>query len=494
VPPDDSIERLEARLRRRRRWLIVLRREVLRGPRDGAIGWLLVAWGLAVLARLTLAQTAQGSWLVPSLLLVCGAIGLLVWGGRLFWLMSALGLAIPLFFLRDWLTQTVIMLAIALVGLATSREPEGGRNDTPAGRGHLVCAAAGWLTVVTYLLAAFHKLNRDFFDPGVSCANDTIAQLDGFFPSVDLSVLDPLAPWLPHIAVGFELAVALALAFRPRLGFVLGLLFHIPLTLVLAPAFVFVMLVGYAGRLTEADRQALSRSARRRWRGLAAGGAGLVALMWWAGGGPPEAVLAAKQLLLVYLLVWATLTLLAEGWGGAWSGRARLRRRQRVALAGLLLAFLANGLTPYLGTQFQHTGAMLSNLRIDPGCWNHLLMPERLRRADNYLRVDEASLGGDQEGRTAAGGRFPETERLLRERLWSVTQLRQMRRNWCDERTRPIALRGSYRGRPFVIDDLCDSQQPLPDAMGVWGGPALFPDYLRFQKNLSRRCPQACIH
>ena len=44
-------------------------------------------------------------------------------------------------------------------------------------------------------------------------------------------------------------------------------------------------------------------------------------------------------------------------------------------------------LTPYVGIQFQHTAAMLSNLRVDNGCHNSLLFPSSWIGQDTYLRI-----------------------------------------------------------------------------------------------------------
>ena len=182
-------------------------------------------------------------------------------------------------------------------------------------------------------------------------------------------------------------------------------------------------------------------------------------------------------------------TIRLHGWRS--TGPSDGRHRPRGWVAAALVFFVANGLTPYLGTQMQHAGAMLSNLRIDAGCWNHLLVPESVRRVDAYIRVDVASIG-NAESETL--GAFPGGEAILRERLWSTTALRLMRRNWCTDRTRPISLSGTFLGEPLVIRDLCDPAEPLPVGPGVWGLTEFFPDYLRLQKNLERACPQECLH
>ena len=172
-------------------------------------------------------------------------------------------------------------------------------------------------------------------------------------------------------------------------------------------------------------------------------------------------------------------------------GRAAplLGRRAWAAAAAACALFWLHGLTPYTGLQYQHTAAMLSNLRIDTECWNSLVMPESLRLTDEYIRVDRAHFGAPR--------RLPEYEAVMTEHLWSPPQLRQMIRNWCPDTHRPFYLEGKWRGDSFVIEDLCAHEADATitpfDKAGVFGT-EIFPDFLRFQKNLKRQCPQKCIH
>ncbi|MGK0361962.1 MAG: hypothetical protein ACI9U2_004282, partial [Bradymonadia bacterium] len=78
----------------------------------------------------------------------------------------------------------------------------------------------------------------------------------------------------------------------------------------------------------------------------------------------------------------------------------------------------------------------------------------------------------------------------LKATLWNLPALATMHRNWCIPENRPIQLRGTWRGESFRIKDLCDEgwQAQIPGATGAWLG------YQRFQKNLSRECPTACVH
>ncbi|MCA9299199.1 MAG: hypothetical protein KDA28_09045, partial [Phycisphaerales bacterium] len=59
---------------------------------------------------------------------------------------------------------------------------------------------------------------------------------------------------------------------------------------------------------------------------------------------------------------------------------------------------------------------------------------------------------------------------------------------------RPIRLEGTFRDTPLMIADLCAEDAALPRSPGVLGFGALFPDYLRFRKNMTRECSQQCVH
>jgi hypothetical protein len=406
---------------------------------------------------------------LPNALLLVGAVGLLLRGSRLWWLTCAVGLAIPLFVLRDWLTQSVIMLAIATVGsLSLNRAT--------------VRATARWVVVATYGLAVFHKLNADFFDPTVSCAVDGWRQWAAFLPGLPLPTTGEALSVLPYLVIAGELMIGVLLVFRVRIALMVGVVFHLPLTMVMAPAFVFVLLVGFAAALSDADRKAAIDAVSSGRRRIALVVGALLAAVWLLGSFPGWD-LALKQAWLLSIFVVTAEVVRRDGIHGP---TVLPRTGRRSIVVAVVTLFLLNGLTPYLGTQMQHTGAMLSNLRVDEGCWNHLVVPESVRRVDPYIRIETASIGTSEN--------FSETEDLLLRRLWSTTSLRQMRRNWCSDSQRPITLSGTFLGEPLVIADLCDESALLPSGPGVLGFGELFPDFLRLQKRLERVCPQRCLH
>ena len=420
------------------------------------------AFALGSILHVTLPDFAQPGWLAPGALELVGALWLLARPSPLAFAACGLSTLWTLLFLRDVLTQSALLTVFAGIGVAASL----GWRDALNG--------ARLVTAGTYLLAAFHKLNTAFFDPAFSCANHAWTQVVERTP---LLAALPIPPGvLPFAAVGLELAVGWAVWRRSRWMWPLGVLFHLPLTVTLAPAFAGVMFIGYAAAVPARDWVRLRRIARRHWPvivgvGLAAGGLDLALSERW----PGELTAIAAGLKVVaagMLLAWTAPLLWARSVRHSAAGRAA---------RWLAVGWFLHGLTPYIGVQYQHTGAMLSNLRIDAGCHNSLVMPEALRGRDPYLRIDEASIGD---------GARPARARRIEATLWNVAALHTMRRNWCIPELRPIRYRGTWRGRPFEIDDLCadDWLDALPGA--AWWPPG----FQRFQKNLERRCPAACVH
>jgi multisubunit Na+/H+ antiporter MnhB subunit len=428
-----------------------------------------VCWLVYALARLTLLEAQQPSWWAFDALLLAGAVLLIARPGRLAWATICVALAGPLAFLGDWLTQSVALLVVALTGLAFGERR--GEQQTAA------MAAHHRVAIAIYALAAFHKLNTGFLDPTLSCGVHGWSRL--------VEELPPLAAIpMPGAAVApltlfAELGLAALVALAPGAALVAWAVFHAPLTIALAPAFAFAVLPGIVAALDPA----VVAPPRRR---ATIGAAGAVAAsVYLALAAHPSPILAFKLALMCGVATFAVVA------GVIHKRSIRFDKFPRRAAAFALALFVLNGLTPYAGTQFQHTGAMLSNLRIDDGCFNHLLVPESLPRLDPYVRIERASMGNAESGTI---GIFGESETKLLTILWSPSALVRLQRNWCTARTRPIALDFSYRGERWSVSDLCDPDTVLPVENGIFGGRALFSGWLRFQKNLPRECPAACVH
>ena len=457
------------------------------GPHSA--GFRLVAgfYALALLTRWALVpgQGHQfGAW---TALASVAAIGIVTLRGRLWWLLAVCAMLGPLLLLRDWLTQSALMAALGTAGLLCAN-PVRDHQRT-------LSLTMGGIVALTYLLSAFHKTNHDFFDPVLSCANEGWERMRPWLGALtDL----PVRPAMPALTWLAEVALGVLVLSWPRFGLAAAAAFHIPLTLTFEPSFPFAMFVGFVAM----DATALLHPVRFfRAAVISCAVLGIVAGVWSVSVEAPLAVpdLALRVGLMASIGLWAVwprqpATSAATRTGAPAvtyvNGSTALHASSaaifwpRLACTALVLLWLANGMTPYLTTQTQHTGAMLSNLRVDSTCWNHALIPASFQQVDPYVRIDDARVGqGDAE-----------REEILRTTLWSTTALLQMRRNWCPRRDGPIVLAGSFLGQPLHIADLCDAAEPLPTGPGVWFGPGWFPDWLRLQKNLPRACHAACMH
>lgn len=461
----------------------------------------LVVWCFVVASacHLWLADAWQLEWLFADLLYVAG-LGFLAWRGAFAgWVLSAFGLLLPLLFHRDQLTQSLFLLFIAVAGALTTgraawrfavgegapRARRGARRPEEV-RGFV--RTVQWLAVLVYGFAFFHKLNADFLDPDYSCALYGLREVTNYWhlPAVavpgEWGIAFPIAILLAEAGIA-----ALHLLRCRRIAWMVAIAFHIFLTFTMAPAFVFVMAVGHAAFVTRDDLETLHETLSRHGPLLMVVAAAVTVVSIRRHGALPEWTMIPREFLL-----WGVLGLLVTAFppwtAGAWARRPVDRpdswfaRMLPVLFAGL---FAANCVLPYLGLQYQHTAAMVSNLRIDRGCWNHLVVPESARLQDPYIRFSDVYFGEP--------GRDPEYEQVVLEQLWSPPQIRQMRRNWCGSSNRPFYLKGTYKGETFEIEDLC-AGDPLPFGEFRVFGVAIFGDLLRFQKNLMRECPQTCIH
>src|SRR6185503_5732252 len=132
------------------------------------------AYAVSVAWRLLLPDATSSSWLLPALVAWLGVVLLLVNGMLLGWLLCAAGLLAPLLLLGDQLTKSGYLLTCAIAAIACFAGSASGRDERMNVGLRFVVRC---LTVLLYALAATHKLNRDFFDPGVSCAHAGIEVL-----------------------------------------------------------------------------------------------------------------------------------------------------------------------------------------------------------------------------------------------------------------------------------------------------------------------------
>lgn len=439
------------------------------------------AFALASASRLTLPDALTEGFLGPALLHGTGAL-LLAWNGApLGWLLAALGGALPLLFLQDQLSQSLYLCLCACVAVSCSL----GSGGAP-GRGQrlseqLPLAVRGF-SVLVYGFAVVHKLNAGYLDPTVGCANEGLrvlfeqARFD--LPLEARGWLDsPLWP-IAHLCV--EATIPCLLVYRPVAGVLLAALMHAPLTVIFAPSFAFTMMSGWVCFFSSEQLLRFFQAVRRRAVAIALLGAGLSTLsrsLWFVGRGSedPEWVLKEVLFWVVLAAVWLTLPS-ALGFGAP---RATGPRRTSLCVKVFLVGYGLNALTPYLGLQFHHTAAMLSNLRIDAGCWNSLVFPEWLRLSDPYVRLSRLEFA---PGRATPGARD-----AFRDRLWEPGALFEARARWCRTHPEPLPVAGSYRGVRFERSDLCAPEGwPLDEPV--------LPGFRRFQVNLTRTCQKRCLH
>lgn len=458
-----------------------------------------VLYVIAGLCHLWLADAWQVEWIPGNAFFLIGLVILALRPCALAWALCAVGKLVPLLFARDHLTQSLLLMIFAgggalFLGLRAYLATWPGRLKTvDSSYGDISPHLLAFFdllkltTIATYLLAAFHKINRDFFDADVSCATLGLDKIADHYvlPLPALSDGWFLATAIGVIALEASIGV-LYIVGRRRLALVAAVIFHIPLTLTVAPAFAFVMLAGHAAFVRPADLNVFWRFLSHRGR-LIAVGASIITAVSLAMGSVPfdDRTMIPREWLLWALLLIA---IFAQPWRPEAPAPTGLRPilRPRVVAWAIAALFVLHSLTPYLGLRFQHTAAMVSNLRIDQSCWNHLVVPESLRLRDDYIRIDEAYF--------VEPGYLETYEDITTEQLWNGPMIRQMQLNWCRDDLRPFYVAGTYRDRSFEIDDLCADELDWPFSDDGVFGVQLFPDHLRFQRNLERECPQQCIH
>jgi len=456
------------------------------------------ALGVGCLVHLSLPDAHRLDWLVPNAVLAASATSLLfvprprtpralaTFGG------IVVAKLATLIFLGDQLTQSVVLALYALSALLFARAVPTNRNDDTQRRPAIEGAtpeppprdaphdatharSVRLLLLGVYGLAAFHKTNRDFLDPAVSCATGGMRLLADNW-SLPFPEGASGAVW-PHLFLATEAALVLLGAWRPAWALLIALAMHVPLTIVFAPAFAWVMLPGWVAFLRDEDLAYLGHVARtkRAWvLGLGLSAAIASATLYFRDHWIPYPAWQLVELSLWLLLAWLVVALVTRRDGALVGRLAWNERTGRFAFVPLAILLL-NGTTPYLGLQFHHTAAMLSNLRIDAGCWNHLLVPESVRIAEPYVRIEAMTVGPRTRG--------PEVLiALARESLWHPASLREATTRWCEAGAAPIALELRHDGRTIEVDDAC-TNLPLPEQ----------PSGL-FQTNLPRQCPARCIH
>jgi hypothetical protein len=271
--------------------------------------------------------------------------------------------------------------------------------------------------VLTWAFAALAKLNSGFTNPVATCAVWILESI----PAVQVPQV--LAPAAIVGTIVLELAVPVLLLFhrtRPW-AIVLGFGFHAVSALaghswfsgfgwafyaLFLPPVVLARGVVVARRALPARVRALVAAASDRpLMALLVLSVAWVALRYGVLALPVPYVVARYwySIALLMCLVWMGFTgwilyRLRAHWLHAPGPRATLRVRSPIMWVGIA-ALVLNAATPYLGVKTRAAYTMFSNLRTEPGHWNHLVVPESVRVFDwldggdvRFLEVDHPGL------------------------------------------------------------------------------------------------------
>ena len=261
-----------------------------------------------------------------------------------------------------------------------------------AGPGERGLAAVRACYLGFYAFAAFAKLNRDFFDPAVTCAAE---YLDATAEAVGLGELDLTSRSWVRTAAAFataavELSVPLLLIRRRTrtVGVVVAVVFHAVVALPRGQQFFdfsSMLLAGWSTFLPASFHRRAADALRRVLRPsfLRIAGVALVAVVGVLGASSAGDGVERATLIDIGWWAWQPFSLLAAvavvtSAVRSWTGDdVALRPRVGVALVVPVLVVL-NGLTPYLEVKTSASWNMYANLRTAGGESNHLLVRRTL--------------------------------------------------------------------------------------------------------------------
>ncbi|MGD9528167.1 hypothetical protein [Pseudonocardia sp.] len=250
--------------------------------------------------------------------------------------------------------------------------------------------------ILTWAFAAFAKLNSGFTDVVTSCA---VWILESVPAIVVPQMLAPAAVWG---TIALELAIPVLLLFHRTRPYAIVLAFGFHAVSAFAGhswfsgfAWAFYVLflppVVLARGVVTARRMlptplldGISAAAARPMLAPILAGAAWVAVRYGLAPVLPGSLAAARQWGAVLLCVgWMAFTgvvllRLRSHWIPAPGPRARLRVRSVVMWLGIAV-LVVNAAMPYLGVKSRAAFTMFSNLRTEPGHWNHLIVPEQVR-------------------------------------------------------------------------------------------------------------------
>jgi hypothetical protein len=275
------------------------------------------------------------------------------------------------------LVSGALLIAIAGAGWQDLR-----RRDPIAPQGVIdrFAPAARLSIALVYGLSGFHKLNTDFFTPGVSCATVLTGSAARFL-GVESIMPDPgmLVVWLTVLV---ELGLPLLLLLqRTRLaGIVIAIGFHVVMAFAGYPRFSatgIALLSLFLPAVAFPDW--FAREGGERWwvpavvvRALVAVGLLAVALTATTWDGPiflSLQLFLSAVLLIAVVRTWSRADPLPE----VMTASRAATWRQPALIVPLMLIMIAA--QPYLGLPTDRALGMYSNLRTEGGTSNHFLVP-----------------------------------------------------------------------------------------------------------------------
>lgn len=260
------------------------------------------------------------------------------------------------------------------------------------------------LLILMYVFGIFHKINRDFLDPAVSCAVALWREMPAPLSYIDNQAMHSLAIYGTFLAEG---AILLFLMHRKThlVGIATGIAFHSLLALssfAMYAQFSTLTVALHLLFLTSDDAKAICGSAfwkrMTAWIESTRGGIAialwtlLIAALAWNG--------SYSQLSVVWLP-----TMLGVAWlvfrkgksGSARNEEHRFLWSRNMAANVISALFLLNCAAPYLGLKSAQSINMFANLRLEGGVSNHLLLsaaPGPFDHLEDVVTVVESSGSG----------------------------------------------------------------------------------------------------
>ncbi|WP_417707124.1 DCC1-like thiol-disulfide oxidoreductase family protein [Rheinheimera aquimaris] len=245
-----------------------------------------------------------------------------------------------------------------------------------------LCYAGRGLLLTMYLFGVLHKINSDFLNPDVSCAVTLWREMPYFLSWLDFSVVHYLTIYGTLIG---ETVIAICLLV-PRwrhLGIVSGMAFHALLGLsgyAMYPPFSTLCIALHCCFLSPLAAQNIIKAQEwaQLWcwfksvKGLIVGCGLFLMLLFTAW------IKSYAAFGILWLLLISPFLFIVARYGNE-PATAQLQSDipSKVIVSSIILLFLFNGFTPYLGLKTAQSINMFANLRLEADVSNHLIFTKR---------------------------------------------------------------------------------------------------------------------